>query len=131
MSALEKKCAEKAVRENYLKLKMLVDDGREEEIEETERKKEGVKKKIDEVKGAIKVKEEELEKLVKEVGEIEDELIMKALRIEGGNMSKEERRNALQKQREDEIKKLDIKTKIEEEKEEMKQLKKGKEDHEE
>ena len=66
MSALEKKCAGKAAREKYLKLKMLVDDRTEKEIEETERKKEEVKKKIDEVNREIKAKEEELEKLAKE-----------------------------------------------------------------
>ena len=131
VSYLEKKCAEKAAMEKYLRLKMLVDDGWEKEIKETEKKKEEVKKKIDELERKIKAKEEELENLVKEVGEIKDELIMLAVRIESGEMRKEDRENAIQEQKEKEIKKLDVETKIKEEKEEIKWLKKSKEDLEE
>ena len=90
-----------------------------------------MKKKIDELERKIKAKEKELEKLVKDVGEIKDELFMLAVRIESGEMRKEDRENAVQKQKEKEMKKLDVETKIEEEKEEIRWLKKSKEDLEE
>ena len=128
MSPLEKQAAEKAAKDRYLKLKRMVEQGRQREIEETRMKKEEVEK-IDEVEREIEEKERELEDLRKEVRELEEEMMMEAVRMDSGGLDDEERGSVLNKQKGDEIKKVDLETIIDQKKEGIRQLKK-KEDYE-
>ena len=57
---MEKKTAEVAVKNRYIKLKMVVSKDRRKEVEEMERQREEVERQIEEVDREIKDKEDEL-----------------------------------------------------------------------
>ena len=122
VSALGKKTAEVAAEKRYIKLKMVVDEDKQQEIVETERQKEEVEREIKEVEREIKVKEKELERLLKEVDELQDELIMQVVRIESGGIKKNERAKVIDEQKKDEMRKLDMENVIDEKKEAINQL---------
>ena len=81
-----------------------------------------------EVDREIEEKEEELKQLMKEVDELQNECIEEAVRIESGDMGGEERAKAVERQNENEIKKLDWDTEVDERKEGVRLLKKKRED---
>ena len=131
MSALQKRTAEAAAEHRFLKLKKLVDDGREREMSENEKQREEMEVQIEEIEKEIKVKEKELKELMKDVEVLKSELIEEVVRMEGGKMKKTERAMAIQKHKKMEIRKLDWETGIDERKEEIQQLAKKKQDLEE
>ena len=110
----------------FIKFRKLVDEGREREMKETERQRKEVEKKIAEV-GEIKFKEKELEGLMKDVEVLENDLIEQIVIMEKGGLNEEERARAVEKQKADEMK-LDWEIGIDERKDEVRKLKKKKED---
>ena len=94
-------------------------------------KKEEVEKKIGEGEREIEAKEKELADLTREVKLLEEEMILDVVRMESEKLSKEEMMGAFSKQKEDEVRELDLETVIDEKKEGIRKLKKMKEDHEE
>ena len=78
--------AEIAAERRFLKLQGVEDQGREKEIEETERQRGNVENEISVLEKKIEMKEKELEELVKEVEVLEEELIEEAFWIESGMM---------------------------------------------
>ena len=105
-------------------LRKLVDDDRRKEMKETERQRKDVEKKIAEVEKEKKVKEKELEGLMKDVEVLENDLIEQILIMEKGGLNKEERARAVEKQKADEMKKLDWEIGIDERKDEVRKSKK-------
>ena len=116
MSALEKKCAKTAAEHRFLKLKKLVELGKQSEIRENEQQKEEIEKEIKEVEMKIEAKEKDLEELLKDVEVLEGSLIDVVGRMEGGKLKKKERAKKVQEQKEMEIRKLDLETMIDEKK---------------
>ena len=76
----------------------------------------------------IEEKEEELKQLMKEVDHLDYEYIEEVVRIESGDMEDEERARAVERQKENEIKKLYWETEVDERKEVVRLLKKKRED---
>ena len=128
MSALEKKTAETAAEQRFIKLRKLVDEGREREMKETERQRKEVERKITKVEKEIKVKEKELKELMKDVEVMEQDLIEQIVIMEKGLWDEEERARAVEKQKADEMRKLDWEIKIDERRDAVGKFKKQKED---
>ena len=76
----------------------------------------------------IEVKEKELEELMKDVEVMEHDLIGQIVIMEKGSLDEEERARAVEKQKADEMKKLDWEIKIDERRDAFGKFKKQKED---
>ena len=128
VDALEKKAAELAREQRFLKLKGIVTEDKQKEREEVRMRKEEVESKIQQVEKLIEKKENELRGLEKEVEELEGELMEGVVMIERGMMSKKKRVEAENKQKEGEMKKLDLEILIGETKEDMERMEKRREE---
>ena len=126
--ALEKKAAELAREQRFLKLKGIVTEDKLKEREEARMRKEEVESKIQQVEKLIEKKENELRGLEKEVEELESELMEGVVRMERGMISKKKRVEAENKQKEGEMKKLDLEILIGETKEDMERMGKRREE---
>ena len=93
---------------------------KQKEIEETRMRREVAKKKIGKVEIQIEVEESELRELEKEVEELKNEIMEEIVRMERGMLKKKQRREAIAKQKEDEMRQLDLETMIDGKKEEVK-----------
>ena len=87
VSELEKKPAELARDEKFIKLKGVLTEEQRKEREEMKMRKEGLDTKIKQLDNLIKMKEDELRELEKEVKELEGELLERVVMIEKGMIS--------------------------------------------
>ena len=108
VGALEKKVAEKPRDKRFLKMKGVVDEERQKEIEETRMRREVAEKKIGTVEMQTEVKESELRELEKEVEELKNEIMEKIVRMKRGMLKKKQRREAVAKQKKDKMRQLDV-----------------------
>ena len=126
VDALEKKAAELAREQRFLKLKGIVTEDKLKEREEVRMRKEEVESKIQQVEKLIEKKENELRGLEKDLEELESELMEGVVRMERGMISKKKR--VENKQKEGEMKKLDLEILIGETKEDMERMEKRREE---
>ena len=91
-------------------------------------RKEVVDAKIEKLDSLIKMKEDELRGLEKEVEFLKGELMERVVRVERGMLSKKKRVKEEKEQKELEMKKLDLEIMIDGNKEEMKRMEKRREE---
>ena len=120
--------AEVTAELRFIRLRKLIDEGKEREMKETVRQRKEVERKITKVEKEIKVKEKELKELMKDVEVMEQDLIEQIVIMEKGGLDEEERARAVEKLKADEMRKLDWEINIDERRDMVGKSKKQKED---